>query len=141
MKRLYKSTKDQIITGVIGGVGEYFDIDPTVLRLAYVVLVLLTGIFPGIIAYIIAFIIIPDRPRVAYDEPVTEKKEPETPVKPAPEVKPEATPEIVETTIETEPEEVPETMTHIKDIIEESKIADVPMIVEEPKIEEKKEII
>jgi len=62
MKKLYKSERDQIITGVIGGIGEYFSIDPTVLRVAFVVLVLVTGIFPGIIAYIIAYFITPEKP-------------------------------------------------------------------------------
>lgn len=62
MKKLYKSERDQIITGVIGGLGEYFSIDPTVLRIGFVVLVLITGIFPGVIAYIIAYFIIPETP-------------------------------------------------------------------------------
>lgn len=63
MKKLYRSEKDSLVAGIIGGIGEYFDVDPTILRLGFVVLVLLTGVFPGIIAYIIAYFIIPDRPR------------------------------------------------------------------------------
>jgi phage shock protein C len=62
MKKLYRSEHDQILAGVIGGIGEYFDVDPTILRIGYVVLDLMTGVFPGIIAYIIAFFIIPERP-------------------------------------------------------------------------------
>lgn len=62
MKKLYKNEHDEVLTGVIGGIGEYFSIDPTVLRIAFVVLVLITGVFPGIIAYIIAYFIIPERP-------------------------------------------------------------------------------
>lgn len=62
IKKLYKSEKDQILSGVIGGVAEYFNIDSTLLRLGFVVLVLITGIFPGIIAYIIAFFIVPEKP-------------------------------------------------------------------------------
>jgi phage shock protein C len=62
MKKLYKNEHDEVLTGVIGGIGEYFSIDPTVLRIAFVVLVLITGVFPGIIAYIIAYFIIPEKP-------------------------------------------------------------------------------
>jgi len=62
MKKLYKSEHDEVLTGIIGGIGEYFTIDPTVLRIGFVVLVLITGIFPGVIAYILAYFIIPERP-------------------------------------------------------------------------------
>lgn len=62
MKKLYKNEHDEVLTGIIGGIGEYFAVDPTVLRIAFVVLVLITGIFPGVIAYIIAYFIIPERP-------------------------------------------------------------------------------
>lgn len=62
VKKLYKSQKDQILSGVIGGMGEYFKVDSTILRIGFIILVLLTGIFPGIIAYIIAFFIVPERP-------------------------------------------------------------------------------
>lgn len=62
MKKLYKNEHDEVLTGVIGGVGEYFNVDPTVLRIAFVILVLVTGVFPGIIAYIIAYFIIPEKP-------------------------------------------------------------------------------
>lgn len=50
------------MTGLIGGIGEYFSVDPTVLRIGFVVLVLITGIFPGVIAYIIAYFIVPEKP-------------------------------------------------------------------------------
>ena len=36
MKKLYKSNTDKVFAGILGGIGEYFDIDPTILRLAYV---------------------------------------------------------------------------------------------------------
>jgi len=61
-KRLYKSNTNKVFTGVIGGVGEYFDIDPTLLRLAYIVLAILTAIFPAIVGYLIAFIVVPKLP-------------------------------------------------------------------------------
>ena len=56
-KRLYKSSKDKVICGVCGGIGEYFNIDPVIVRIAWVVFAL--GLGSGILAYIIAAIIIP----------------------------------------------------------------------------------
>lgn len=58
-KRLYKSNENKMLCGVCGGIGEYFDIDPTLIRLAWVLLGIIGG--SGIIAYIIAAIIIPRR--------------------------------------------------------------------------------
>ena len=57
-KRLYKSSFDKKICGVCAGIANYFDIDPTVIRLAWVVFTLLGG--SGIIAYIIAAIVMPN---------------------------------------------------------------------------------
>jgi phage shock protein PspC (stress-responsive transcriptional regulator) len=62
MKRLYRSQKDKKIAGVCGGLGELMDLDPTVVRLAVVVLGLVTGFFPFFIGYIIAWIIVPKSP-------------------------------------------------------------------------------
>jgi phage shock protein C len=61
-KRLYRSDEDKKIAGVCGGLGEYFDIDPTIIRLLWVSIVLAFG--SGIIAYILAWIIVPKRPQV-----------------------------------------------------------------------------
>ena len=57
-KRLYKSRENRVICGVCGGIGEYFNIDPTIIRL---ILVLLACTTTGIIAYIVAAIIMPER--------------------------------------------------------------------------------
>ena len=59
-KRLYRSEKNQMLCGVCGGIAEYFDTDPTVIRLAWVLFTLLGG--SGIVAYIIAAIIMSDDP-------------------------------------------------------------------------------
>ena len=56
-KRLYKSSENSMLCGVCGGIAEYFDIDPTLVRLAWVILTCFGG--AGIWAYIIAAIIIP----------------------------------------------------------------------------------
>ena len=60
-KRLYRNRKNKIIAGVFGGLGEYFNVDPVVLRLLWVFLVIFTGFVPGIIAYILAIIIVPKK--------------------------------------------------------------------------------
>lgn len=59
-KLLRRSKTNRSILGVCGGLGEYFDIDPVLLRVAWVVLSLTTGLFPGIIAYIIVGMVIPE---------------------------------------------------------------------------------
>ena len=56
VKKLYRSSKDKILGGVCGGIGEYLDIDPTIIRLLWV-LFGLSGF--GILAYFLAWIIIP----------------------------------------------------------------------------------
>ena len=58
-KRLYKSRDEKTIDGVCGGIAEYFDIDPTLVRLIWAVFGATGG---GILAYIVAAIIIPTRP-------------------------------------------------------------------------------
>ena len=62
MKRLYRSKRQKMIAGVFGGLGEYFDVDPTLLRLPAALLLILTGIVPMVIIYILAAIIIPEDP-------------------------------------------------------------------------------
>jgi len=57
-KRLYKSNTNKIICGVCGGIGEYFGIDPTLIRLA---LVLFSFTGSSIVAYIVAAIIMPSK--------------------------------------------------------------------------------
>lgn len=71
MKKLYKSNKDKVLSGVIGGMAEYFDIDATLLRLGFVVFLVITGVFPGVLIYIIAALIVPNHP-VVRDVPHTE---------------------------------------------------------------------
>jgi len=63
-KRLYRSEKDKMIGGVCGGIAEYFALDPTLVRLGYIVLSVFTVIFSGVLAYIILWIIVPQRKRL-----------------------------------------------------------------------------
>jgi len=57
IKRLYRSKTDRVIGGVCGGMGRYFEVDPVILRVIWALLVLCSGF--GILAYILAWIIIP----------------------------------------------------------------------------------
>jgi phage shock protein C len=61
-KRLYRSRTNRVIAGICGGVGEYLKMDPTIIRLIWVLIVLFTGIFPGVIIYLIAMVVIPEEP-------------------------------------------------------------------------------
>lgn len=67
MKRLYRSYTDKKVAGICGGLGVYLDVDPTIIRLAVVVIALLTAVFPALIGYVIAWIIIPEAPAAATD--------------------------------------------------------------------------
>jgi phage shock protein C len=57
-KRIYRSRKDKVIGGVCGGLGFYFNIDPVLIRVVWAVLFFAGGI--GLLAYILAWIIIPE---------------------------------------------------------------------------------
>ena len=57
-KRLYRSVSNRMLSGVCGGIGEYFDIDPTLVRLSWAIFTCITA-GAGIAAYVIAAIIIP----------------------------------------------------------------------------------
>lgn len=59
-KRLFKSNHDKMLNGVCGGIAEYFDIDPTLVRLGWVLFCAMGG--SGFWAYIIAAIVIPSNP-------------------------------------------------------------------------------
>ena len=62
VKNLSRSTDNRIVAGVCGGLGEYFDVDPTLVRVAYVVLSFFT-VFVGLLLYICLIFIIPASPR------------------------------------------------------------------------------
>jgi len=57
VKRLYRSRENRIIGGVCGGLGDYFKLDPTIIRLIWLLFVFVGG--GGLIAYLIAWILIP----------------------------------------------------------------------------------
>lgn len=61
-KKLYRSRTKRTLSGVCGGLEDYFEIDVTIIRLLWVVISFMSGGFPGIIAYVIAVFIIPEEP-------------------------------------------------------------------------------
>ena len=58
-RRLTRSKKYKMIAGVCGGLAEYFEIDPTVVRVAYVLISIVSAAFPGILAYIVLMFVLP----------------------------------------------------------------------------------
>lgn len=77
MKRLYKSRKDKVISGICGGIGEYFGVDPVLVRVIAVLLFFFGG--TGVIAYIVGMIIIPVEPLQTDDNEKKETEKKETP--------------------------------------------------------------
>lgn len=71
MKRLYRNTDDQMIAGVCSGIAEYVNVDPTAIRLAFLVLMLAGG--SGFWIYIVMWIIMPIKPAVSKAVDVVEK--------------------------------------------------------------------
>ncbi|HMB89476.1 MAG TPA: PspC domain-containing protein [Rhodothermales bacterium] len=59
-RTLTKSSHERMIAGVCGGLAEYFDLDPTLVRVGYVLLSVLSAGFPGLLVYIILAVIMPD---------------------------------------------------------------------------------
>ena len=59
-KRLYRSESDKMIGGVCGGIAEFFALDPTLVRLGYILLSVFT-VFSGVLAYFILWVVVPKR--------------------------------------------------------------------------------
>ncbi len=64
-RRLTRSSRHKMIAGVCGGIAEYFELDPTVVRVAYVLISIISVAFPGILAYIILMFVMPPPPQAA----------------------------------------------------------------------------
>jgi len=61
-KKLYRSANNKMIAGVAAGLGEYLNIDPTLVRLGFIVLALMGG--PGLVAYLIMWLVVPQAPGI-----------------------------------------------------------------------------
>ena len=60
MRRLYRSKEDRKISGICGGLGELLGIDPNIFRLGSILLALTTGVFPVLVTYLVAWMILPE---------------------------------------------------------------------------------
>ena len=58
-RRLTRSNRNKMIAGVCGGLAEYFDMDPTVMRVLYILVSVLSAAFPGVVAYIVLMFLMP----------------------------------------------------------------------------------
>lgn len=71
-KRLYRSKTNKVLAGVMGGIGEYFDVDPVLIRLVYLLLTVFTGLVPGLVGYLLAVLIVPEAPPFTPSAPAAE---------------------------------------------------------------------
>lgn len=62
MKKLYRSKTERKLAGVCGGIAVYFNIDPTIVRLIWAFISLMSASVPGILIYVICALVIPDEP-------------------------------------------------------------------------------
>ena len=75
-QKLYRSRDERMIGGVCGGLGEFFGIDPTLIRLLFVLLTIFGG--SGVLVYLVMLLIVPEEPLdVTSSPPVQEQAEPE----------------------------------------------------------------
>ena len=61
-KKLYRSKTSKVFAGICGGLAEYFSVDPTAVRLVWLLAVVFSGFIPGLLAYILALFIVPKQP-------------------------------------------------------------------------------
>lgn len=61
-RKLYRSTNDKLLGGVCGGIGEYYNTDPQLVRLIVLALTLVSGVFPGVVTYLFAWWLVPENP-------------------------------------------------------------------------------
>jgi len=61
VKRMTRSEENKMIGGVCGGIAEYFDMDPTLIRLIYILISIFSVAFPGILVYLILWVVIPQK--------------------------------------------------------------------------------
>jgi len=71
-KKLHRDQETAVVAGVLSGLAEYFKQDPVVFRLAAIVLLILTGVFPGVLFYLVAWAIIPRKPKMQADYTIVE---------------------------------------------------------------------
>lgn len=70
-KKLYRDESDKYVGGVLSGFAKYFDQDPTIWRLVFLVFLIITGFMPGVLIYIVAWFLIPSKPPSSFSESST----------------------------------------------------------------------
>lgn len=68
-RRLYRSEKNRKIAGICGGLAEYFNLDPVIVRLAAIVIMVVSGVLPMLIVYLVAILIVPLESQVTVRPP------------------------------------------------------------------------
>lgn len=63
MKKLYRSRENRVVAGILGGFGEYLEVDPILLRVIFLAVFVFSGIFPGLVFYVLAYLIMPEVPK------------------------------------------------------------------------------
>jgi phage shock protein PspC (stress-responsive transcriptional regulator) len=71
-KRVYRDQETAVVAGVLSGLAEYFKQDPVLFRLAAIVLIIVTGVFPGVLFYLLAWAIVPRKPKNHADYTINE---------------------------------------------------------------------
>ena len=61
-KRLFRSRKDKMLAGICGGIADYMVVDPTIVRLIFALATFFTVVFPGVLIYLIMWIVVPKEP-------------------------------------------------------------------------------
>jgi phage shock protein PspC (stress-responsive transcriptional regulator) len=61
-KRLTRSQTDRMLAGICGGLAEYFQLDPSLVRIGVILVCLVTGVFPVCVAYGISWLVVPEKP-------------------------------------------------------------------------------
>lgn len=82
MKKLYRSKTNKTFTGLLGGIGEYLNIDPVIIRIIFIFLLIVSGVWPAILVYILGWLVVPlpsdvqgETPPIQDTEPKEETKE------------------------------------------------------------------
>ena len=63
-KKLYRNMETNLVGGVLAGFSDYFEQDVTLWRLLFIIFLILTGLMPGVIIYLVAWVIIPEKPLI-----------------------------------------------------------------------------
>lgn len=61
-KNIHRVREEAVVAGVVAGLARYFEQDPVLFRVAAIAMIILTGVFPGLLVYLIAWIMIPKHP-------------------------------------------------------------------------------